>query len=387
MVDTSTDSLKQPDWRTRLWRNFVRLPLHLPSLAWRGLLLTFFVLAVGFLLLRYVAAPQIAGQRERIEQALSQQLGLKVQIAALDASWKGLRPELSIHGLRVFDHEDRVALELPQIETSMAWSSLVYMRLRLYRLEIIRPELDIRRLADGRVFIAGLQINTGTSDSGLGDLLLGQREVLVRDARLVWTDEQREAPELALERVNFRLENFGDSHRFALLASPPVAYSANLDVRGDLHGSGFKQLADWRGNLYLSLDDADLAVWQKWLDYPLALPRGRGGIRTWLSFNGKHLESLAADVALADVALRFGKDLPQLDLTSLQGHVTLNAREDEVNFAAERLSLATQDGLHIGPTRIGFHYAMAQGQRPAQGSFSSGELDVRVLSQLAAYLP
>jgi len=365
----------------------VRLPLHLSRLVWRVLWLGFFVLAVSFLLLRYVAAPQIAQQRERIEQAISQQLGLKVQIAGLDANWSGLRPELSIRSLRVFDHEGRVALELPQLEVSVAWSSLLYQRLRLYRLEILHPELDIRRQADGRLFIAGLQINSGGTGSGFGDFVLDQREVLIRDARLVWTDEQRDAPPLALDRVNLRLENSGSAHRFALLASPPTAYSANLDVRGDLHGQGFKRLEDWRGTFYLSLDGADLAVWQKWLDYPLALPRGRGGLRTWLSFDGKHLEKLTADVALADVALRLGKDLPMLNLASLQGRISLTASEEEVDFVAERLSLATTDGLRVGPTRIGFHYLAENDKRPAQGSLTSGMLDVRVLAQLAASLP
>ncbi|MDP5240403.1 YhdP family protein [Uliginosibacterium sp. 31-16] len=396
MADNPADSRKLSDWRTRLaaachWRSLgracLRWPLHLPRLAWRGLWLGFFVLAIGFLLLRYVAAPQIAQQRDRIEQAISQQLGLKVEIAALDANWNGLRPELSIHSLRVFDHEDRVALELPRVEVSVAWSSLLYRRLRLYRLEVVSPELDLRREADGRIFIAGLHINSGGSDSGFGDFVLDQRQIVIREARLVWTDALREAPPLALDHVNLRLENSGNEHRFALLASPPAAYSANLDIRGDLRGEGFKRLEDWRGDLYLSLDEADLAVWQKWLDYPLALPRGRGGIRTWLSFDGKRLESLSADVALADVALRFGKDLPQLDLVSLQGRVMLNASADEVNFSAERLSLATHEGLRIGPTKIGFRYLAGDEKRPAQGSFSSGELDVRVLSQLAAYLP
>lgn len=393
MADSSADSRKPSSISARLaatlhWRRLVRLPLHLPRLALRVLWVAFFVLAVGFLLLRHVAAPQIAQQRERIEQAISQELGLKVRITALEGDWNGLRPHLAIHGLRVFDKEDRVALELPEVDVSVGLSSILTRRLTLYRLEIVRPELAIRRKADGSVFMAGLQINSGgQGGSGFGDFVLEQRQILIRDARLVWTDEQRDAPELALDRVNLRVENFGHSHRFALLASPPAAYSANLDIRGDLHGAGFERLDDWRGTFYLSLDEADLAVWQKWLDYPLALPRGRGGLRTWIHFNGKHLEGLTADVALADVSMRFAKDLPMLDLASLQGRVNLEADTEQVNFEAQNLSLATREGLHIGPTRMGFHYTLAKGNTPGSGSFTSGALDVRVLAQLAAYLP
>lgn len=363
--------------------------MHLPRMVKWSVYLVFFALGLSFLGLRYVVAPQITEQRERIEQAISQQLGLKVELAALQANWNGLRPELSIRNFRVFDHENRLALELPQVEVSVGWSSLWHRQLRFHRLEIVRPELALRREMDGRIFIAGLLINAAgaSEDASFGDFVLAQNQVVIRDARLVWTDALRAAPPLALDRVNVRLENSGDSHRFAILASPPEGYSANLDVRGDLYGEGFKSLDDWRGQLYLSLDKANLAVWQQWLDYPLALPRGRGGLRAWLNFTGKRLDDLTADVALADVSLRFAKKLPQLDLESLQGRIKLAASEDEIQVSATKLSLATHEGLRIGPTQLGFRYWAGDEARLPQGSFSSGELDVRVLAQLAAYLP
>jgi uncharacterized protein (TIGR02099 family) len=381
-------------WRARCavwlhWRNLIRLPLHLPRLCLHALWVAFFVVAIAFLLLRHVVAPQIAQQRERIEQSISQELGLKVQIAALQANWNGLRPELSIQGFRVFDKENRVALELPRVEVSVAWSSVLHQRLTLHRLEIVKPDLTIRRQADGSLFIAGLKIEStgGGSSSGFGDFVLAQDQILIRDARVTWADEQRDAPALTLERVSLRLENFAGSHRFALRASPPAAYSANLDLRGDLRGEGFKRLEDWRGTLYLALDEADLAVWQKWLDYPLALPRGRGGLRAWVKFDGKQINGLTADVALADVSMRFAKKLPMLDLASLQGHLNLTADKDKIAFVADRLSLATRDGVHIGPTRIGLDYTMATAASPSRGKFVSGDIDVRMLAQLAAYMP
>lgn len=393
MVDSSTDSRKM-SWRARCaaclhWRNLIRLPLHLPRLCLRALWLAFFVVAITILLLRYVVAPQIAQQRERIEQGISQELGLKVQISALQANWNGLRPELSIQGFRVFDKQNRVALELPRVEVSVAWSSIVHQRLTLHRLEIVQPDLTIRRQADGSLFIAGLKIEStgGGSSSGFGDFVLAQDQILIRDARVTWADEQRDAPPLSLDKVNLRIENFAWSHRFALQASPPAAYSANLDVRGDLHGTGFKRLEDWRGTLYLALDEADLAVWQKWLDYPLAMPRGRGGLRTWVKFDGPQIKGLTADVALADVSMRFASKLPMLDLASLQGHINLTADKDKIGFVADNLSLATRDGVRIGPTRMGLDYVMAKPGHPSKGKFVSGDIDVRMLAQLAGYAP
>ncbi|KAF7599390.1 MAG: TIGR02099 family protein [Candidatus Dactylopiibacterium carminicum] len=366
-----------------------RLPLHLTVLSWRLLLLSFFLGALALLAARYVLAPQVAAQRERIEQVLSTELGRPVRIAALQASWRGVRPELRIHGVRVLDEEQRTALELPEVDAAIAWSSLWRWRPVLARLELVRPELEVRREADGRIFVAGLSLSDeGEGDgSAVTDFVLEQKRIVIRDARVSWHDALRNAPALTLEKLNFRLENNGDRHRFALLASPPAAYSANLDLRGDLYGRHLADWAQWSGQFYLSLDEADLAVWQQWVDYPLALPRGRGGLRAWLEFDGARVAKADVDVALAGVALRLTPDLPMLELASLQGRLSAARSGDEFDFSASRLSLATREGLRLGPTDVRLRYAEASDTQAAHGEFSSDALDVRVLAQLAGYLP
>ncbi|PLK49828.1 YhdP family protein [Uliginosibacterium sp. TH139] len=369
------------------WQAWLRLPLMLPKLLRTLLLLTFFVLGVALLLLRYLGAPQIAAHRVEIEQTLSQAIGLPVRIEQLEANWDGLRPELAIRNVQVLDKAGRPALELPAVNVAVAWSSLWHFGLRLHRLEIIRPELAVRREADGRLFVAGLAMNTGGEGSGAADFVLQQDQILIRDARLTWADAQRSAPPLTLDKVSLRLENSGRRHRFALQASPPAAYSANLDLRGDLRGRSFAELEDWRGTVYTSLDEADLAVWQQWVDYPLGLTRGRGGLRAWASFDALQLTGLTADVALAEVSLRFGKDIPQLDLHALQGRVRLSRRDGGIDLAAERLSLAAQDGLQVGPTTLSLRYVPARAGREARGEFATSAQDVKVLAQLASFLP
>lgn len=371
----------------RIGRALLRLPRHLPVFVWRLLVVCFFCLTALFLLLRHVAMPQIAAHRAEIEQAVSQAIGLQVKIARLDASWNGLRPEFSLHELQFIDRSGHSALELPEVNLSVAWSSIWHLGLRLHRLEILRPELDIRREADGRIFVAGLPMDGEGGDSGFQDFVLKQDKILIRDGRLVWTDLQRSAPPLVLDKVALRLDNFLSSHRFALRASPPVASSSSLDLRGDLRGSSFSRLEAWRGKLYLALDDADLAVWQKWTDYPLKLPRGRGGLRAWLDFDGRDLTGLTADVALADVSLRLGDQVQQLDLASLKGRVKLSLKKGVIEAVAERLTLVAQDGIHIGPSNLRLRYEPGTGTRAARGEFSTQQQDVQILARLAGFLP
>lgn len=61
-------------------------------------------------------------------------------------------------------------------------------------------------------------MNEGPSGGGLSDWAPRQREVVVRDARIDWTDEKLAAPELNLTGVTLRLYNEGDQHRFGLRA-------------------------------------------------------------------------------------------------------------------------------------------------------------------------
>ncbi|MDB5816340.1 MAG: hypothetical protein JWN23_3457 [Rhodocyclales bacterium] len=376
-----------------LGRYGLRLPHIAWRVVWRTLLIVWLLLGVSFLLVRYALAPQVAEHRVEITAALSRSLGVKVDIEDLQAQWNGLRPELLMRGVHVFDKQGREALALPRVDVALAWSSLLRWRPELHRLRIERPSLAMRREADGTIFIAGMPLQTGGPQQGgrFGDLLLSQHEIRIDDARVTWDDKLRGAPPLAFDKLSLLLQNSGSTHRFALAATPSQNLSGPIDLRGDLRGNDIRKLADWRGSLYLALEGADLAVWRKWVDYPLSLPQGRGGVRTWLNFEGTRIGALTADLALADVQVRFAAELPMLSLSSLSGRVRVSARDDDFSFAAEHLALTTREGLQIAPTQFSMRRIGASSaglfKRKAGGEVGAEKLDMRVLAQLAAYLP
>ncbi|MDB5802150.1 MAG: hypothetical protein JWL63_3089 [Rhodocyclales bacterium] len=382
-----------------LGRHSLRLPHIAWRLVWRTLVIAWLILGLAFLLVRFALAPQVAEHRVEIAAALSRSMNVKVEIATIEAQWSGLRPELLMSGVRIFDKQGREALTLPQVDVALAWSSLLRWQPELHRLRIARPELAIRREADGTIFIAGMPVHADSTDQGsrFGDLLLSQHEIRIDDARVIWTDQLRGAPPLAFEKLSLLLQNSGDAHRFAIAATPEQSLSGPLDLRGDLRGTDVHKLADWRGTVYVAVERADLAVWRKWVDYPLSLPQGRGALRTWLNFEGTQIGGLTADLALSDVQVRFASELPMLSLNTLSGRVRVAARDNDFSFSAERLALTTKDGLQIAPTRFsmrrigapaaGSPVAGTPAQRRPGGEVSAEKLDMRVLAQLAAYLP
>ncbi|MFA7269150.1 MAG: YhdP family protein [Sterolibacterium sp.] len=357
-------------------------------LAWL-LMLGYFGFALLFLTLRYALLPQINDYHVDIERMLSDSLGRQVVIAGLEAQWQGLHPQLALHGFQIHDRQGRPALALDNVAAEISWTSLLHFGLRLNRLEIVAPELIIRRNPQGQVFIAGLQLNAPTleNENDFSDWLLAQRRVVVRDASITWQDELRGAPTLTLRHLNFVLQNNGDRHRFGLTADPPHALAKRLDIRGDFRGNDLDAFAAWQGEAYAELDYADLAVWRAWIDYPLDLPQGSGGMRLWLGFAQNQLTQLTADIALTDVQLRLAPDLPLLDLQYMQGRLAGKRLNRGFEANAKQLALTTRDGINIEPTDFQLRWIPATEHTSSHGELSANSLDLDALARLAAYLP
>ncbi|MEX0637167.1 MAG: TIGR02099 family protein, partial [Burkholderiales bacterium] len=183
----------------------------------------FFAFAAVFLALRFWLLPQVERYQGEVVAALTRAVGLPVTIGALRADWHGLHPRLEVTDLRVHDRDGREALVLPSVEPVVGWASLLARDLRLYSLTIEGPRLSVRRGADGVLSVAGISLaaRAGGGDGRLANWILGQREIIVRNAEIEWLDELRGAPPLALRGLQFRLRNRGEVHQIGLSARPP----------------------------------------------------------------------------------------------------------------------------------------------------------------------
>ena len=228
------------------------------------LFVAYFLFGTLVLVLRDLGLPNFDSYKPDIEQVASRALGNPVTIAHIDASWQGLRPRLSLDQVVLHDTAGKEALTLPHVAATLSWRTLMAGRLHLSQLEIDRPDLDISRDTDGRLYIAGIPIDN-SEGNGLGpDWVLDQQEIVIRDGSLHWNDHKRGAPELALTHVNLVLRIDWLDHRFALTATPPAAFAAPRDVRAVFRHSRFGGRASdpmrWKGTLYADLRDSVLAV-------------------------------------------------------------------------------------------------------------------------------
>jgi len=370
--------------RAQLARPRVRTGLRV--LGWTvGVL--YFAFALLVLALRYAILPEIEKYRPDIERALSTNLGQAVVIGHIEAGWQGLRPSLNLSGVELRDAAKRPVLVLEHVEADLGWSSLLYLTPRLHRLEIVAPVVVVRRDAAGKVFVAGLEIDTSSTNEGFVDWLLGQHRVIVRDATVTWHDELRGAPPLQLSRFNFDLRSRGNRHRFGLTIDPPRQLATRIDLRGDFKGKDLDLLDSWKGEGYIALEQADLAALRTWVDYPVELPRGNGSVRLWLGIAAKQLTTVTADIKLADLQLRAAKDAPLLDLQRFEGRLVGKRFAEGYEAEAKRLTLQTRDGVRVDPTDFRLRWEAPAANRAARGEFSADGLDLAALRDLAAHLP
>ena len=285
----------------------------------------FFAFVLLVLALRYAILPNVENYRADIEQALTRATGLKVGIGGIQAGWDGLRPDLDLRDVKVYDAQGRAALSLPVVAVTLSWWSVPFAELRLHQLSIANADLDIRRDKNGRLSIGGIEMKDEPASGQMSDWILGQRRIVIRESRLRWNDEKRRAPELVLANIHLVAANNGEQHRIALTGVPPRALATTLDLRADLHGESLNRLREWRGEFYADLGRVDLAAWRAWVDYPADVKSGTGSLRTWIGFEGVRLARFTADVGLANAAVRLRRDLPVLELSNLAGR--LGARE------------------------------------------------------------
>ncbi len=410
---TPTDNLEKP--LVSKGRRVLDAALHGGRLFQRGsgramvllfklLVLAYFIFCALFLTLRYAVLPNIDRYKGSVEQVVTRVVGRPVSIGTIVADWHGLNPRLVLSEVAIQNRTGDVALRLPRVSATVSWLSLPTAGLRLSSLEILRPDLEIERDAEGDLFVGGIYLDPQHEGRGSGlDWLLQQKQIVIRDGWVRWKDAKRDAPELVLSGMTVVMENHWLQHRLAIRATPPAEIGAPLDIRARFSHSPFaNQISDasgWTGTLYVDWQQADLARGKLWIDYPIEVQQGQGGVRAWLSFDHAAITDLTADLALQDLSVRLASDLEMLNLKRVSGRVgageTVPAGAGRLfNFgrrghaiSLQDFSFETADGLKLPSTTISERYTEARGAQAASTEVQVSSAELGPLAAFASRLP
>jgi uncharacterized protein (TIGR02099 family) len=348
------------------------------------------VLALTWGALHGWIVPRIGELRPDLEIEASRVLGVPVRIGSITAQSGGLIPSFELSDVVLLDAQGRAALRLPRVVAALTPRSL--WNLGFAQLVIDRPEVDIRRSADGRIHVAGLDFSRAdTGDSRAADWFFGQTEVLVRQGTVRWTDELRAAPPLALREVDFTMRNSPRRHALRLDATPPPEWGDRFSLRGQFRQpllSRHRALwQEWDGQLFADFARVDVSQLRRYASLGVEVTHGRGALRTWVDVAQGQLAGATADVVLADVEATLGRDLTPLALLSASGRLGGKRRDGGFEFQTQELQFQTREGQRWPGGNVFVGWSQAEGSTPASGELRADKLDLEALSQVASRLP
>ncbi len=356
-----------------------------------GLLLAFWLLlTIAWGALHGWIVPRIGDFRPQIEAHAARALGVPVQIGAITARTEGLIPSIELSDVALLDASGRSALRLPRVVVALSPRSLLNGGFE--QLYIEGPELDMRRAADGRIYIAGLTFAEDQGDNNAAaDWLFSQGEVFIKGGTVRWTDEQRRAPELALEKVDLLLRNGNWHHHMRLDATPPQEWGDRFTVVG-LFRAPLLRARDgnwkhWSGQVFADFARVDVSRLRHHADVGIDVAQGRGALRAWADVQRGQIVGGTADLALADVNTTLSPELQALVLPNVQGRLGGRRLNGGFEFSTQALQFQTDDGLVWPGGNLRLVHTSASGKAPEQGELRADRLDLAALAQIASRLP
>ncbi|MHB1083752.1 MAG: YhdP family protein [Thiobacillus sp.] len=317
-------------------------------------------------LMYFWVLPNIAEHRETVANLMSRALGQKVTLEAVSGVWQQARPEFRLQGVRLYDHQGRPALYLPELKAAFAWRSLLFLEPRFNRIELQGLALGVRRARDGHIYVGGIPVNPAAPDSRFSNWLLRQGRVHASKATLTWLDEVRNAPPLMLSAVDFTLTNTGRSHRLQLGAIPPVTLARPLMIDAQLTARNVDDIKTWSGTVETEVAGVSFPQLSAWLEVPYQPGQGWGALLVHFDVAEGALAGVTAGLDLRSIETALGEGLSPLRLTQVRGKAGWKREADGYRLSFENLRVA-RPGTTLGkPFNVGFFWNATSREITAQ---------------------
>lgn len=376
----------------------------------------------SWIVLHAVIVPRLDEWRPDVQAQATRALGVPVRLGAIELVGRTLMPRIVLRDVQLLDAQGRAALHLPRVDAVLSLASLWpaegwRWHVVFQHIEIVAPVLELRRAADGRLQLAGVDLSGATAQAGEPagpglQWLLAQPSFRIRDGTLRWVDERDRAADPPGTRraspdftgVDLRVLQRGRTHQLQLDVDPPPAWGERFSVRAqwrlplgllDWATRRPGDLAQATGTVFADLPRVDIARLREQLDLPGDARSGAGAMRVWLDVREGRIEGATADLALHDLDVRLQADLPRMVLGTVSGRVQGRRDGEGLEMAGEQLAFdTTVDDAKGKPVLVHWpagdwrlRWSPGQWGQPDAGSFEARRLDLAVLAQLAGRVP
>jgi uncharacterized protein YhdP len=288
------------------------------------------------------------------------------------------------------DAQARDALRLQRVVVALSPRSL--LNLGMEQLYIEGPQLEVRRDATGRLWVAGLEVSPATGEaSPAANWFFRQKEVVVLGGALRWVDEQRSAPPLVLTDVRFVARNGPRRHALRLDASPPADWGGAFTLMGELRSPLLSQhpgrWQDWQGELHADFSAVDLSRLRPYANLGVDLRSGQGRLRAWADLDRGRLLGGQAEIDLRQVDAVLVAGRPPLALESVAGRLIGKRLGQGFQLETQALQFQTPDGQRWPGGNLSLAWEPAAAKEPGRGRLRADRLDLQALTRLADRLP
>ncbi|MBC7755233.1 MAG: TIGR02099 family protein [Bdellovibrio sp.] len=364
------------------------------------LLLLVIIFIVALLAVRFLLFPNIDAYKNDIAAYASKVAQQKISIGNIYTSWDGFSPHIALFDVDLYDAQNRAALKLPNVEATLSWISVPLLRPKLANLLVNSPVLTIRRMPNGHIFLAGIPLGDA-SKPDFPNWLLSQSQLTIKNAQVIWQDELRQAPPLALNQVNLMLSNpafqslFG-RHTFTLSALPSVGSNQAITASGHFIGRDVTQLMQWQGSVSTKLTKAELSVWKPWADYTilnqtLDVQSGVGDATISLDFGNARIEKTAikanvSNLSIANINAATGKPNAPFIAKTFSGDLDWSDFKQTQTIRADHIMLTTNTGFSINNGNGYYSTSLKNGKPWVRSDIKLDALNLAAINQLTPYL-
>ena len=350
--------------------------------------------------------PRIGEWRPDLERWASKAVGVPVRIGEIRAEpgtsgvgfLPSLVPSFELRDVQLIDAQGRVALQLPLVRTAVSVRSL--WRGGFEQVVIEAPVLDVRRTAQGRIEVAGLDMSgPSDNDGAVADWFFSQSEFAIRRGTVRWTDDLRQQPTLALGDLDFVSRNTTRTHHWRLDATPPTEWGERLSLRGQLReplinlgqrASGVPVWHNWNGEIFADFNRVDVNRLRAHVDLSdqgVEVYAGQGALRAWAQVERGQVSGVTVDLALQNAEARLGAGLPTLALENVQGRLAVRWNAEGFGVTSEDLRFRTREGETWPGGRLVLEHGVRTANRAPTFALSAEQLDLGALAGVAERLP
>ena len=357
------------------------------------------LLGVGILVVRHLVLPNLDRWQPQIEQLISRRVGLPVQIQGLSGEFEGFSPSVKVQSLRIGAPDAEPALLAQELQAVLSWRTILSGRPNFEFLTGRKLALQITRIAERRLIVAGLPVQLPEMDQvhpdapnapwQLPDWLLRQQSVAFPAIDLHYRD--RDSGEQASVR-GLQVHSSGSAtERRIQMVLPAVA---DLSGTGLLHATLTRPsltaptttIRRWQGEAYAEIDAVELPRLARLLRLPPALVAGTAATKARFTV----VDSKPSDARLVVDGQNWqvSADQPDERLQSVQVQIDADWRSNgNVDLTLRDAQATDQTGAVIALDDKTQMLTLRPDLRPARARFSLRAFDAARLLSMARTLP